>query len=122
MGRASAEHPALVPDRLSPEEMKAVMEAKRRLAEMLGDRMSLFVLYGSRARGDHDRGSDIDIAIVVRGLTTDLKNRALDAVADVEMEYLLPLSTLVIAEEQFNVLKRRERRIALDIEREGIPL
>lgn len=115
-------NPTIAPGRLEPEESEVVMEVKRRLVEMLGDRMIRLVLYGSRARGDSDRRSDIDIAIIVRGLTTDLKNRVLDAVADVEMEFLIPLSTFVVSEEQFEYLRQRERRIALDIEKEGIPL
>lgn len=81
-----------------------------------------FILFGSRARGDYDNESDIDIAIIVPGLTRDLKNEILNKVTDIELKYLTPLSTLVISEEDFGLLKKRERRIALDIEREGIPL
>ena len=105
-----------------PVEKKVLEELKRNLTGLLGDRLRKLVLYGSRARGDYDEESDIDIAIVVRGLTRELKNRILDMVADIEMEHLTPLSTLVLSEEDFELLKRRERRIALDIEREGIPL
>ena len=61
------------------------------------------------------------MAIVVKGLTTVLKHQILDKVADIEFKYLMPVSTLVLSEEDFNKLKQRERRIALDIERDGIP-
>ncbi len=84
--------------------------------------MLKLVLFGSRARGDHSAGSDIDIAVVVRDLARDSKDRMLDAVADIELKYLICLSTLIFSEEDFNRLKKRERRIALDIEREGVPL
>ena len=87
-----------------------------------GENMVKLVLYGSRARGDYERESDLDVAIIVRGLTRELKKRILDAVADIEVKYLTPLSTLILSEEEFEFLKKRERRIALDIEREGIPL
>jgi hypothetical protein len=43
-------------------------------------------------------------------------------VVEIELKYLTPMSTLVLAQEQFERLRERERRIALDIEREGIPL
>lgn len=98
------------------------MELKNTLGEFLGDRMTKLVLYGSRARGDYNENSDIDVAIIIRGLTRELKNQILDKVAEIEFEYLTPLSTLVLSEEDFELLKKRERRIALDIEREGIPL
>ena len=98
-----------------------VRELKDVLKRFLGDRIRL-VLYGSRARGDYADESDIDIAIIVQGLTRELKNQILNIVADIEIKHLTPLSTLVLSEEDFESLKKRERRIALDIEREGIPL
>ncbi len=103
-------------------EEKILIELKNTLKEFLGDRMTKLILYGSRARGDYDDESDIDVAIIVKGLTRELKNQTLDMIADIEMKYLRPLSTLVISEEDFELLKKKERRIALDIEREGIPL
>jgi len=105
-----------------PVDRKVLEELKGKLTELLGDRLRNLVLYGSRARGDYDEDSDTDIAIIVRGLTRELKNRIFDMVADIEIEHLTPLSTLVLSEEDFDLLKKRERRIALDIEREGIPL
>ncbi len=107
---------------LTGEDTVALKELKVSLKELLGDRLVRFALYGSRARGDYEAESDIDVAIIVRGLTRELKNQILNIVADIEIEYLTPLSTLVISEEDFDLLKKRERRIALDIEREGISL
>jgi predicted nucleotidyltransferase len=104
------------------EEKDILIELKNSLKELLDEDRVRLILYGSKARGDYDSESDIDIAIIIQGLTRDLKNRILDAVADIEVKYLMPISTLVISEEDFEFLKKRERRIALDIEREGIPL
>lgn len=107
---------------LSSEETSALKELKVALTELVGDRLVKLVLYGSKARGDYDRESDTDIAIVVRGLTRDLKRDIIDKIVDIEFKYVTSLSTLVFSEEDFEFLKKRERRIALDIEREGIPL
>jgi len=104
------------------EENKILIELKDSLKELLGDHIVKLILYGSKARGDYADESDIDIAIIVQGLTRELKNQILDMVADIEMEYLIPLSTLILSEEDFELLKKRERRIALDIEKDGIPL
>jgi len=103
-------------------EKDILIELKDCLERLLGTGRTRLILYGSKARGDYDSKSDIDIAIIVRGLTRELKNRILDAIADLEVKYLMPISALVISEEDFEFLKKRERRIALDIEREGIPL
>jgi predicted nucleotidyltransferase len=107
---------------LGENEQKALLELKERLERLLGDSLVRMVLFGSKARGDYDDESDIDIAIIVSNLSRNLKNRILDIVVEIELKYLTPMSTLVLAQEQFERLRERERRIALDIEREGIPL
>jgi predicted nucleotidyltransferase len=97
-------------------------ELKRSLKSFLGDQLVSIVLFGSMARGDYHDASDIDVAIIVHGLTRKLKSQILDEVAEIELEHHTPLSVLVFSDEEFNHLKKRERRIALDIEREGISL
>src|SRR3989304_7727523 len=103
-------------------EKDILIELKDGIEKAFSTGRARLIRYGSRARGDYDSNSDIDIAIIVRGLTRELKNRILDAIADLEVKYLMPISALVISEEDFEFLRKRERRIALDIEREGIPL
>jgi len=107
----------------STEKMEQILiDLKKRLQEIAGDRIVRMVLYGSRARGDYSEGSDTDIAVIVRGLSREMKDTMLNRVADVEIEYLRSLSTLILSEEDFLLLKKRERRIAMDIDREGVPL
>ena len=110
-------------DILANEDMKTLLsEIKNTLEKFLGNNMMKIVLYGSRARGDYDTESDIDIAIIVRWLSRELKKQIFDVVADIEVKYLVSISTLVLSEENFAFLKKRERRIVADIEKEGIPL
>ena len=101
---------------------KALTDLKKSLKDFLGDRLRRMILFGSMARGDFTDESDIDVAIIIRGLTRELKHQILDRVAEVELKHLTPVSTLLLSEDEFNRLKRRERRIAIDIEREGVPL
>ena len=95
-------------------------ELKTRLTRFLAGRTFRLVLFGSRARGDHDDDSDIDVAIIVDDLSHELKDRVLDLVTNLELERLKPLSALVLSQADFDALRDRERRIALDIEEEGI--
>jgi hypothetical protein len=62
------------------------------------------------------------MAIVVEGLTRELKRRILDLVAEVELERLTVLSTLIMSTDEFKRLKSRELRLADDIEGEGVRL
>jgi len=101
---------------------ETLRELKESLETFLGDRLLRMILFGSIARGDYTDESDIDVAIIIRGLTRELKHQVLDRVAEIELKHLMPLSVLLLSEDEFDRLKRRERRIALDIEREGVPL
>lgn len=107
---------------LSNTRNERLKELKESLSEFLGDRLLGMILFGSVARGDDTEESDIDVAIIIRGLTREIKHQVLDRVAEFELKHLMPVSTLILSENEFNRLKSRERRIALDIEREGIPL
>ncbi len=107
---------------LTEEEKKYIEKFKNKIEASMGaDRVKLF-LFGSKARGDADRHSDIDIAIIVKNLTRKQKNLILEEVADFEFENIMPLSTLILSEEEFKLLKKRERAIARDIESKGIRL
>ena len=101
---------------------KVLKELKHGMESQLGDRLVKMVVFGSRARGDFDAESDTDIAIIVRELSRELKYLIFDTVAEIEMKFIIPLSVIVFSENEFERLKKRERRIALDIEKEGIPL
>jgi predicted nucleotidyltransferase len=101
---------------------KQLEQLKKSIENLLAPRAFKMILFGSRARGDYLDESDVDVAIIVRGLTREMKHRILDRVAEVELEYLLPIAVLVFSGDEFDHLKKRERRIAVDIDREGIPL
>lgn len=99
-----------------------LIDLKESLKLSLGDSLIKMVLFGSRARGDYDEDSDIDIAIIVRSISKELKNKIFNQVAEIELKYLRSISSIIFSETEFNRLKERERRVALDIESEGILL
>lgn len=107
---------------LTFDEKRVLSELKLTLNNFLGTQLVGYILFGSKARGDFDSHSDIDIAIIVRGLTRSLKDRILEKVAEIELKHLLPISTVVFSEDDFNRLRQRQRQIAIDIEKEGIVL
>jgi uncharacterized protein len=107
---------------LNDQETRALAELKSALHLLLGDRLVRLALFGSKARGDESEESDMDIAIVVKGLDRELKREILDIVTDLESRNLVVLSTFIISSGEFDHLSQRERRIALDIEKDGVPL
>ena len=85
---------------------ETLRELKESLETFLGDRLLRMILFGSIARGDYTGESDIDVAIIIRGLTRELKHQILDRVAEVELNHLMPVSALLLSEEEFNRLKK----------------
>ncbi len=107
-------------EHLTQSEQQAVVEIKRAVSNLAGSKLKGFYLFGSKARGDYDPESDVDMAILIEGLDRNLKDKILGIVADIETERLVMVSALVLSWKDFTDLRNRERRIALDIEREGI--
>lgn len=107
---------------LSKEEKIALFEIKDRVLSLVGKRLKGFFLFGSKARGDYDPESDVDLAIIVEGLDRELKWKIIDIVVEIETKYIVVVSSLVLSWKDFSNLKEHERRIALDIESEGISL
>jgi predicted nucleotidyltransferase len=107
---------------LNEQEKRSLAELKVALVVLLGDRLLRFALFGSKARGDESPESDLDVAIVVKGLERGLKRKILDIVTDIELRNSVVLSTFIVSAADFEHLRTRERRIALDIEKESVPL
>ncbi len=107
---------------LNQREEVGITEFKQRVQAGFGDRATLFKMFGSKARGEAWEESDTDILVLIRDLNWQEKARIIDISSDINLEYDLMLSPLIMRPEEYDHLLRRERRLALDIEREGIPL
>jgi uncharacterized protein len=98
-------------------------EYSARVREHFGTRLRRVRLYGSAARGDWTRESDIDVLVLldqVAGGDTDWLVR--EAVSMGLRRCGLLLQPLFMPERDFNRLRERERLFALEVEREGIEL
>jgi predicted nucleotidyltransferase len=95
---------------------------KKRLLALLQDSLIRVVLFGSRARGDASADSDIDVAVIVKESSRDLRESIFQEVARLEFEHCQAVSLLILTEEELQRLAGKERRIALDILSEGVPL
>ncbi len=105
---------------LNDREFQALSHLRKEFQKSLPFHSFKMLLFGSKVRGDADEQSDIDVAIIIEGMDRSMKNVILDLVTDVKIEYLLPISAMVLSSEEFEHLRVRERRIAIDIDREGI--
>jgi predicted nucleotidyltransferase len=109
-----------------PADLERSLTEYRRLLEIeFGARLRPVRLFGSRARGDADPQSDADVSVVVEGLTEDERTRVVELAltawrhAGCRGPLLAPLPW---SEAEQETRRAAERRIALDIEQESIPL
>ena len=109
-----------------PAELQRTLSEYRRLLEArFGKRLDALSLFGSRARGDAEEESDADVSVVVRGLSEGERTEAIDLAFEAwrRMDRQGPLlSPLVWSDAERDARRRAERRIALDIDNEGVPL
>lgn len=109
---------------LVPDDLRRTLQEYRKLLEKaFGVRLATIRLFGSRARGDASSDSDADVAVVIRELTEPERTVAIDLALEARRRSRgALLSPLVWSDTEEEELIRAERRIALDIRREGIPL
>lgn len=100
----------------------ALLELQRRLAGRFGPRLQRYVLFGSQARGTARPDSDVDLLVVVDGLTERERRAVYELGADVAIELGVRVSPAAWSAAEFAEMTRLERLLALDIEREGLPL
>lgn len=80
-------------------------------------------LFGSRARMEGSEMSDVDILVVIDELESPKDKRVIFTIAaEVYGDDEVDISPLVVSPEEFDLMRRRERRLALDIIKEGIAI
>jgi predicted nucleotidyltransferase len=87
-----------------------------------GARLSDLRLFGSRARAAGNEESDLDVLVVVDGLTSLEAREIAGAAGDVLTRHEVLLSPFALGRDRYEHLRARERRIIAEIERDGVPL
>ena len=98
----------------------ALAEYAGRLRALFGDRLSDVRLFGSFARGEAHEDSDVDVLVLVDGLTDLEIGVVAGEVAPVIVKTGLPLAPLPMATERLAELRRSHRALARSLDDEGI--
>lgn len=116
--------PIDLPDHLMNYEKVALSNLAEELRRKLGDKLLFITLFGSKARGDFDEESDIDVFIVVRN-GSDLhqqKQVIIELVSELSLRYDIVLSPLVMDMSEYQWNLRLKMPLIHFIEREGVAL
>jgi predicted nucleotidyltransferase len=109
-------------DNFSRIEKKVVQSFVEELRNKIGNEIINIVLFGSKARGDFNRESDIDIFVLVREKTQNIRDKVGDITADYILDYDIPLSPVLYDLDEYNQNKKLGSFFFENVEKEGVPL
>ncbi len=96
-------------------------ELRRRFEVLYGDRLAHLVLFGSRARGDAEPDSDIDVLVVLNGVVQagEEIGRTGEIVADVSLEHDVVISCVFMDRHRY---EHKNGPLLRNIRKEGVPV
>lgn len=101
---------------------KALQEFKEILIQKLGTQVLDLKLFGSRARKDFHRESDIDVLVVLKRATKENKKIVLDASVKILLKYGLDISPHIYPQKEFKYLNSIPSVFIQILKREAIAL
>ncbi len=117
-----ARAPHTTPPDLGPHLARVLGELKSELRARFADRLDGVTLFGSRAWGRPHPGSDVDVCIVIDGLTHREHVEVVELVADLCIREAVDVSPLVWSREHMRRALSTEQRLAIDIVGKGVAL
>jgi len=103
---------------MTANDLKVALELKQRLAKQA--KLVDFRVFGSRARGDADETSDMDVFVEVESLTPEVKERIHELTWEVGFKHFMVISALVVSRYELEKTALRSSPIIRNIAREGV--
>lgn len=86
---------------LTKKENQALQEFKQQLTKKIGANLDKLMLFGSKARGDSKKASDIDILVVLKDYTSDDVDFIYDQVTQIAITHGIYLSTKILTLKEY---------------------
>ncbi len=103
---------------MKPKDYEMAKKLKERLSEVVP--LIDFRVFGSRARGDADEYSDMDVFIEVERIDKHLKEKIRDVVWETGFEYFIYISPLIFTREEIENSPLKVSPIVKNIIEEGV--
>ena len=87
----------------NPKILNLIHELTEKIQELYGNQLDKVILYGSYARGEETKYSDIDLAIILKGDINPFEeiDRVGDIAWDISLKYSVVISTRPISEKKY---------------------
>ncbi len=105
---------------MTPRDLEIAAELRRRLAEVVP--LLDFRIFGSRARGDADEYSDLDVFIKVERIDREVKEKIEDVIWEVGFNNFIVVSPLIFTRDEIENTALRSSAIVKNITEEGVSL
>lgn len=103
---------------MKPEDYEVAKELEKRLSEVVP--LIDFKVFGSRARGEADEYSDMDVFIEVESIDKELKGLIRSVVWEVGFKYSIYISPLIFTRYEIENSPLRASPIVKNINEEGV--
>lgn len=103
---------------MTANDLKIAQELKQRLASQA--KLVDFRVFGSRARGDADEASDMDVFVEVEALTPEVKEGIHQVTWEVGFKHFMVISPLIVSRHEIEQTALRSSPIIRNITREGV--
>lgn len=108
--------------KISKTEEKAIREFKTQLSQKLGKDIISIQLFGSKARGDFHKESDVDVLIVLKRKMRKSEDFIIGLTTDLALKYGVNISPIILSRKDYNYQKRLPSIFIQILQREAISL
>ncbi len=109
-------------DYLSHRERAALDDCAARLHQAVGDKLMGLWLFGSKARGDFDPDSDIDLLVIIKTKDWDVWHAIRQIAARCSLEYDVLFNTHILDRARWEKEVRYQGTLWREIQRDGASL
>lgn len=108
---------------LTKREKEALRNFVEMLHQSLGENLVRIILFGSKARGEAKRGSDIDLLVILRNRNIPVEKNVIEQVVETELHYnVYRLSPIIYSVRDYEERKKIGTPFISEIESDGVTL
>lgn len=107
---------------ITKNESEALQTFIQRLREELGQQVVQVILFGSKARSDSTKDSDIDVLILASEENWQLDKTVRGISSRIGLDYNVLINPFLIAEKRWRQMSEERFSICRNVERDGITL